>query len=40
MNRHGLAPIALAVAALAALPLVTSSNVVLNFMVVTLLIAL
>ena len=40
MNRHGLAPIMLAVAALAALPLVTSSNVVLNFMVVTLLIAL
>ena len=37
---RGLAPIAVIVAALAAVPLLTSSNVVLNFMVVALLIAL
>jgi len=37
---RGLAPIAVIVAALATVPLLTSSNVVLNFMVVALLIAL
>ena len=36
----GYAPIAVAVALLACVPLLTSSNVVLNFMVVALLIAL
>jgi branched-chain amino acid transport system permease protein len=37
---RGLAPIVVAVALLAAVPLITSSNVVLNFLVVTFLIAL
>ena len=36
----GLAPIVVAVALLATVPLLTSSNVVLNFLVVTFLIAL
>jgi ABC-type branched-subunit amino acid transport system permease subunit len=37
---RGLAPILLVVALLATVPLITSSNVVLNFLVMTFLIAL